>query len=565
MVAIKQNRRARHRLRGGNSSGSSLSSRDRALGSALLTIFSFCCFCSFFLWSNRQDPYSSTSSIFRRDSSGIHGLQQATQQLDPIRPNLHLYDVLGDNAESLNAVAKDILDTLDCHRLLNRTSEDYGWGGGGVSYKAEINRVGGKEGSIRRLTETEAIGEAGPVDDRRAFIEKDENPAKKADWSREEKNSPRNGYGREEGGFRMDDLYPPNSPVTPTASHLFCVAALWASSTDPSDHVSYWKDQIQCPATVSRALTAELIELFSTARSEMSNELLLKTLQATEKKRELVGTNLDLWAPPNDDGIGYMLGVVNQKDGEWRHMRDNLGPGKLFVDVGSYLGVSGMAVALLYPGTQIVSVEAAAPNWLLQQVNWRCNHHLLFGAAPAEAEEAFREGQVGDRSSSQSSSLPLLPKVLLSGVGPTGHASHIAKMMWRPTATTATRSWTPQKEIKTSDVEITVHIKAWHSILQESGIAGRKIDVLNVDCEGNRCPRIRGLHEKSRRDRCWKPTELTLCGSSFSNVLFVSVFVCVLVRRFLQGASTTSSPPCPRKNFGPSQPFLARFTGVTFR
>jgi hypothetical protein len=448
MVAVNQRRRIRHKLRGGGSGFN-----ETIVGAGLATLVTVCCLCLLFgfPWTG-QSSYAG-SSFFRRNSNDPRGR-------DPSRPDLHL-DFLGDNAESMNAVAQEIIETLDCHNLLNRTSDGYGWG----NYFADNNNK--KEGEIEPRRLMEAIGEGGPVDDRRAFIERDGDRAKAA---------PERGNGFQ--GNVLDDGYPGamgnrGTPITPTAAHLFCVSALWASSTDPQDHVNYWKDEIKCPATSSRPLTLELIELWSTARSEMPRDLLLTTLKATEKSRDLVGTKVYLWAPPLDDGIEYMLGVVNREGGEWRNMYRNLGKGKLFVDVGSYLGVAGMAVAMLYPGTQIVSIEAAAPNWLLQQVNWRCNHHTVFSSGASSTADGRAESSLE------------LPTVLLSGVGPAGHASHVALMMWRPTATTATRSWTPAKEIKSSDVEISVHLKAWHSLLQEAGIAGRKINVLNVDCEGN--------------------------------------------------------------------------------
>jgi hypothetical protein len=465
MVAVNQRRRTRHKLRGGNSG-----LNETIVGVGVTTLFAVCSLCLLFGVPWRGQSSYSASSFFRRNSNNAHAL------LDPIRPNLHL-DFLGDNAESMNAVAQEIIETLDCHKLLNRTSDGYGydWGNYGKNKQRETEP--------RRLMES--IGEGGPVDDRRAFIERDGDPAKAA---QEEGN-------RFQGGV-LDDVYPASgeyrgTPITPTAAHLFCVSALWASSTDPQDHVTYWKDQIQCPATSSRPLTLELIELWSTARSEMPPDLLLTTLKATEKSRDLVGTKVYLWAPPLDDGIEYMLGVVNRDGGEWRNMHRNLGKGKLFVDVGSYLGVAGIAVSMLYPGTQIVSIEAAAPNWLLQQVNWRCNHHTVFSSSSSSSSG---ESATTIAARTESSSLEL-PTVLLSGVGPAGHASHVAFMMWRPTATTATRSWTPAKEIKSSDVEISVHLKAWHSLLQEAGIAGQKINVLNVDCEGKNY--IFGFHRCS--------------------------------------------------------------------
>lgn len=437
----------------------------------------------FLLFGTTEDGVQSSSSLFRR-GSGEYPFPKN-------RPDLHLD---GPNAESMNAVALEIMDTLQCHTLLNETFSygsawDYSSGSKTTNNNAAQTRMEGSPG-VSDVMPPESVTTNNAQRQQRRRLQswegqrdtmKDPNADAKDSYSKDNHLQGDDRYlaeseGNAGGGY---EYYNPGTGSTPTAAHLFCVAALWASSSPAaSDHLDVWKDRLRCPVATSRPLTVELLELWSTARSEIPQDVLLKTLKATEKARDLLGTHLHLWAPPMDDGLEYMLGIVNARrtvdQGGLLGMSHNLGPSKLFVDVGSYLGVTSMAVSLLYPGTQIVSIEAAAPNWLLQQINWRCNHRPLFANAATSTDTA-----------NSALSVPL-PTVLLSGVGPSGHASHMAKMMWRPYATTATRSWTAAKEIQTNDVEIFVQLHPWHDLLQRAGIdlSSRRIDVLNVDCEG---------------------------------------------------------------------------------
>ena len=180
---------------------------------------------------------------------------------------------------------------------------------------------------------------------------------------------------------------------------------------------------------------------------------------ATESERAIIDTNLHLWAPGLDTGLEYMVAHVNDKEKTVDHGGlygiQNLGPGHVFVDVGSCLGTTSLAISLLYPGTRIVSIEAAGPNWLMQEMNWRCN-----------ADE-----------------LPTPPHaVLLGGVGPAHEATVFAEMLWRGSQVTATRSWTPTSERQETDRDIPVQLEPWHALLVQAEIANQRVDVLNVDC-----------------------------------------------------------------------------------
>ena len=173
---------------------------------------------------------------------------------------------------------------------------------------------------------------------------------------------------------------------------------------------------------------------------------------------------MDLWAPRNDDGMNFILNQINDQEETARKngnnfygLSGNLGPGHLFVDVGSCLGITTLAVILEYPKTEVVSVEPASPNWLMQELNMKCN---------------LEDDQQ--------------PTVLLAGVGPHTKETMAAKLLWRPSSVTATRAWTPAEEqVQGEDEELFVQLRPWKKILGEAGIHGaRHIDVLHVDCEG---------------------------------------------------------------------------------
>lgn len=217
--------------------------------------------------------------------------------------------------------------------------------------------------------------------------------------------------------------------VNLSAKHLFCLAA---SESPPEDVVK----KIQCDATKTKRKT--LLELWSAARPQIQDtSLFLKVLDLAREHQDekLLEGTYNIWAPNDDKGVTYMVATLNSdKDadhGGLHGLEESLGKGKLFVDVGSCLGLTCLAVTQKYPGTKIVSIEPASPNWLLQQLNLRCN---------LEHEELKRV------------------KVVLAGVGPNteDEDSLMAKFMWRPTSTTSVRAWSPAEERKDDDVELLV-------------------------------------------------------------------------------------------------------------
>ena len=134
-----------------------------------------------------------------------------------------------------------------------------------------------------------------------------------------------------------------------------------------------------------------------------------------------------------------------------------------------------MLISYIYPETTIVSIEPASPSWLIQNINYRCNlsHDQLQYIHP-----------------------------ILAGVGTKHHDDNdsMMKMIWRPSMTTATRSWSPEKEYDFAvDVKLTVHLRTLRTILAEATPEdlplGTPISVLNLDCEGCEYNLIPSMHE----------------------------------------------------------------------
>jgi FkbM family methyltransferase len=428
----------------------------------------------------------SLSGLDGKNAAGVPVPAPLTTTSRLNHPDLHVTADHRDD-ESYNAMALDIIQTLKCHKLLNQTKEEeksssrrrrrdndddnddddrYQSGSGeGNSGSGEDDDDDTKERRQRRQRQRRQ---------RRRLAEyvsgsqdvRDDDDANRNHRNDRPQADDEFGYG---GGMDNDFDYGYSNPVV-TGQHLFCLAAFSAADKEVDD----MKDKIHCDATHTRQQT--LLDLWSNARSEMPEEILLQTLQvAVEEERDLVGSTVYLWAPTGDDGLEWQLSELNNRkdvdEGGITGLTNNLGSNKLYVDVGSCLGLTSMAVALLYPGTKIVSIEAAAPNWLLQEMNWRCNDFTAMD----------------------------LKQVILSGVGQNrkNTAPQMAKFMWRPHATTSTRAWTPAAEREDTDVELTIKLRPWHALLAEAGISPQtRIDVLNVDCEGCEYNLIPSLSEK---------------------------------------------------------------------
>lgn len=416
----------------------------------------------------------------------------AAAVFDKHRPRLKLEKMASPLlSESYNAIAMDIIKLLECETLLNNTANSqslYNNGGGGM-YDDGIMQEGmgdggedfgggGKEeenGNVRRRQRR--LQEADMLLEQAVEAEKaveggggGGDGTDDGDDSLKQNNNPDGrGMGGADGadmgmGDGMYDDLAGNAwqgYEEVTAKELFCLAA--STTTLEPDKLNLAKQRVQCDAanTKQRAL----LDVWSSARAQMTEELLLKTLNlATESTRTLGSNTVNLWAPRNDDGINFVLSQVSNQDESARQngnnfygLSHNLGPDHLYVDVGSCLGITTLAVILQYPKTRVVSVEPAPPNWLMQEINMKCN---------LDDEQQ--------------------PKVLLAGVGPHTKSTLAAKLLWRPSAVTATRAWTPAAEkIKGEDEELIVQLKPFKTILAEADVlSAHHIDVLHVDCEG---------------------------------------------------------------------------------
>lgn len=422
-----------------------------------------------------------------------------------------------------NAVALDISKTLDCDALQEemdrewqkvlddaRPSENSNYkphGGSDNNYKPKGYVAGGYKAP------KEGDGSPHKSDGR---VEKDWEAGMADDYAAEL--AAEVGFGRSKGGGRRlqegtddygrDDLnrfdqgkrdyysYKAKPPgLKLTAKHLFCLVA--ESLTLPKSP----KPSVPDPATEcgisSFEVRDELFSLWSSARSQMPEDVIKKALGVvTEHKETLRGKEVHIWYPENDKGTEGMLRVLNSgydnaksynfdsEPADTSH--DNLyrfhdlppkfvGPNKLFVDVGSALGLTPMLISQLYPETTVVSIEPASPSWLIQNINFRCN-------LPRDRLQYVHS--------------------ILAGVGTKHHDDNdsMMKMIWRPSMTTATRSWNPEREFDYAvDIELTVHLRTLKAILAEATPEdlpmGTPVSVLNLDCEGCEYNLIPSMHE----------------------------------------------------------------------
>ena len=353
--------------------------------------------------------------------------------------------------EHYNAIALDIIRTLQCQDAFDEVSKRL----------AEENKQADKERvHVFNAEDTVNEGKYRDIKQRRRRLEEDnESP----DDLRVDKDGGGMDMDDEFGG---DDFYQAYQPEL-KARYLFCLAAYEDPSVD--EGASYFREHIHCDASNTRRQT--LLDLWDTARAAFRNtELLTQVVDvAIEQEITLLKESLHVWAPNLDEGMQFTLATLNDEKhinadhGGLYGLSHNLGKGKFFVDVGSCLGFVSMAVTLMYPGTHIISIEAASPNWLMQELNWRCQPENSVIAAAQE---------------------PLVTR-LLAGVGPVTGGAQFSLMLWRSDATTSTRSWTANSQRKDSDVELNVELKPWHSLLAQVGLSSsHAIDVLYIDCEG---------------------------------------------------------------------------------
>ena len=438
MVRISRQRlaasRPGQRLRGGarTTSGQSPEAVYGAAGLLGMVLF----FGVYFSWISSREGGSASSS----NLSGTTGSSSSRVLAGPAQlrhPQLHVPDK---NTDQYDALATDILQTLDCVNLLNVTQAR-----GGFHDDFENNNNNNNPPD-RRLEEEQEEQFGMPTDDEQGI------GGGKSNNKKEEENGgdPGNVPGFDDFGAMPDDDL--NIMPTATAMHLFCLAA----AEDVNTYAD-WQARIKCDASRHRKA---LLDLWNMARSSIADTELLKKIlgMSYEGMYIIADQELYLWDPSSDSGLQYMVKHVNDKektvdDGGLYGLDHNLGPGRIFVDVGSGLGTTSMAMSLLYPGTRIISIEVASPNWLLQEMNWRCNADVLTNPPSS---------------------------IILAGVGPAATQPSFAKYLWKPDQTTATRAWTPASDRSIFDIEIPVTLQSWHSLRALAEF--QHVDVLNVDC-----------------------------------------------------------------------------------
>mmetsp|Transcript_18326 Transcript_18326/g.42218 ORF Transcript_18326/g.42218 Transcript_18326/m.42218 type:complete len:608 (-) Transcript_18326:59-1882(-) len=364
--------------------------------------------------------------------------------------------------DSLNAIALDIQETLGCVKFLKEAEESLVANGGntvGMDDFAQPRR------RLQQHADDGGFANFGEVDGGISQV-KDEKDGRDDDAIPEEqwgnlldrdgdKNPLKDDDSQTDPNLR-DDIGEFNGYGNLSAKHLFCVAA----TENPPEAVT---KEISCDG--SKLKRKSLLELWSEARPKLQLDLILNVLSiAQEREETILNKAYNIWAPAGDKGIEYMVNTLNSDtdvdNGGLNGLESALGPGKIFLDVGGCLGLTCLVINDKYPGTKIVSFEPASPNWLLQEINLRCNLR----------HEEFKK-----------------VRIVMAGVGANTEEEEttMRKLMWRPTSTTSTRSWTPASEFQEDDVELVVALRKLKSILAEAEvIKPNRIDVMNLDCQG---------------------------------------------------------------------------------
>jgi len=340
-----------------------------------------------------------------------------------------------------NAVAMDIINTLECEK--EEEEKD----------SANNNK---EEEKVEKDTDTSA--NSNNVESRRLLEENISNvdPGEGGDHSGDLNGG--GGYGFY--GMGVDDLYG-QFPVYVNGRDLFCLVAGAEKFTERFEKVKH--EQLECDAIGSKR--EALLNVWSSVRSQMPIDMIKKVLDiSVETQHALTEDPLKygyqhIWKPLQDNTVEYyVLSLSETNSTKGLALLEN--KGGLYVEVGSGLGISTLAVSLMYPDASVLSIEPAMPSWLLQRMNLVCN-------LPSGSK---------------------IPQSILSGVGPKHDGMN--KMMWRPASTGTTRAWTPKTERTDEDIELVVRLRTLRSIIAEA-TADEEMEsedrppmVLNMDCEG---------------------------------------------------------------------------------
>jgi hypothetical protein len=289
---------------------------------------------------------------------------------------------------------------------------------------------------------------------------------------------------------------------------LFCQAArhhsggTTAASSSPNNNNNMRKRSHYCDPHTD-AGRQNLLTIWQMARDQIANVDLLRRALSLAHGADYTlmagGTitprrhNVTLWAPPNDIGITTVLAELKNNGYGMTNLilptlqqlltqpaaaaaavpatgSHTITPDDVyFIDIGANLGIISLAVALETMSSssssdnnnhqnnhrvQIIAIEAAAPTWLYQLLNVRCN--------------------LGNDDTTVMS--------VLAGLDDVG--GNTLNMTWREHSTTSTRNWTPESERRDSDIELQVPTRSLRSILDMLPLPHR-VAVMKVDCEGN--------------------------------------------------------------------------------
>ena len=286
-------------------------------------------------------------------------------------------------------------------------------------------------------------------------------------------------------GCHNDD---PGTATINSALDLFCALAVTQKKDHHHSVPALQEQEESFHSTCSAASRESLWQVWNTIRQTVAaatamgkpkdddatttNLIITTALQQAKPMTPAAITHhkgLTLWVPRADQGVSQVLRELQQQDyGEFISILQNDNKDdrrRLFVDGGSNLGFVTLLVAL-ETDADILSIEAASPTWIMQQLNLVCNL------------SSQRLSNVHSQ---------------LAALGGTDDDGTALQLQWRPTSTITVRGW-DEKDVSrlrsrsstaSSPLSFTTPVRTLRGLLSQIyGSAPHPVDVFKIDCEG---------------------------------------------------------------------------------
>lgn len=259
--------------------------------------------------------------------------------------------------------------------------------------------------------------------------------------------------------------------VIRSATDLFCAVATHAANNTALH-------------TCRKASRETLLTTWTRLRQTVADEALLKmALQAASPMTRTIASHhhLTLWVPKMDQGVTQVISELNRREyGSFLSLLSSRTTQRssnntsrttstspatsrhpVFVDAGSNLGFVTLLTAL-ETNAEIVSIEAASPTWVMQQLNMVCN-------LPAAR-------------------LPTVHSIF-AALGSTADEGSTLQLSWRPTSTITVRGWDNEapRQRAHQAFDFFVPVRTLRSVLADAladPVQPFQIEVCKIDCEG---------------------------------------------------------------------------------